>query len=594
MPFLASATFLAACLVLATAGAASGRDGDGRPASPGRFEIHRGTNVSHWLSQSDRRGEERRRWFTRDDAVFLARLGFDHLRIPVDEEQLWDDQGRPIAEAFGLLDAALDWTAELGLRAIVDLHILRSHHFNAKEKPLWTQPETQRHFLALWTELSARLHTRRTDLVAYELMNEPVADDPEAWNRLLADAYRTVRQLEPERVLVIGSNLWQSPATFDVLRVPPGDPRIILSFHFYSPMALTHYGASWTKAGEYRGPVRYPGRVVEDRDTQGLAPDLVASLRDSMRVYDRDVLASLIERPRALAAQTGLPLYCGEWGALVNAPRADRLRWYADVRSMLEKHGVAWAAWDYKGGFGIVDDDGRPDFGLIETLFQAAARRDEPPHDWAQLARYRDENRRLPRPAAGESRVVFLGDSITDMWQQPQHGGFFPGKPYVDRGIGGQTTPQMLVRFRPDVIDLAPSAVVILAGTNDIAGNTGPMTDEEIEGNLATMCELAAAHDIRVVLSSVLPVSAHHYEPGAGRAPQTALRPMARIRRLNDWMQKYAAEHGHTYLDYFSAMTDETGHLRAELSQDDLHPNAKGYAIMAPLAEVAVGAALRH
>jgi endoglucanase len=367
LPLLPPAALLTVCLLLAAALTAAGHD-DGPPASPSAFDIRRGTNISHWLSQSDRRGQERRRWFTRDDAVFLARLGFDHLRIPVDEEQLWDDQGRPIPEAFGLLDAALDWTAELGLRAVVDLHILRSHHFNAKDKPLWTQPEAQQRFLVLWTELSARLHTRRTDLVAYELMNEPVADDPEAWNRLLADVHRTVRQLEPERVLVIGSNRWQSPATFDVLRVPPGDPRIVLSFHFYLPMALTHYGASWTKAGEYRGPVRYPGRVVEDQDTQGLAPDLVESLRDSMRVYDRDVLASLIGGPVKLAAETGLPLYCGEWGALDKAPRQDRLRWYADVRSMLEARSVAWATWDYKGGFGIVGDDGRPDFRLIETL----------------------------------------------------------------------------------------------------------------------------------------------------------------------------------------------------------------------------------
>jgi endoglucanase len=340
-----------------------------RPAAPATFEIHRGTNISHWLSQSDRRGDERRRWFTRDDAVFLARLGFDHLRIPVDEVQLWDEQGHAIPEAFGLLDAALDWTAELGLRTIVDLHILRSHHFNAKEKPLWTQPEAQQRFLALWTDLSARLRHRRTDLVAYELMNEPVADDPDAWNRLLADAHRTVRQLEPERVIVIGSNQWQSASTFDVLRVPPGDPRIVLSFHLYEPFALTHYGASWTKAGEYRGPVRYPGRVIEDQDTQNLAPDLVGALRGSMRVFDKDVLASLVEPPLKLAAQTNLPLYCGEWGALDNAPRADRLRWYADMRAVLEQRGIAWANWDYKGSFGIVADDGRPDYGLLDALF---------------------------------------------------------------------------------------------------------------------------------------------------------------------------------------------------------------------------------
>jgi len=213
--------------------------------------------------------------------------------------------------------------------------------------------------------------------------------------------------------------------------------------------------------------------------------------------------------------------------------------------------------------------------------------------DWPNLARYREANRALALAAAGEARVVFTGDSITDNWQQPRFGGFFPGKPYVDRGISGQTTPQMLLRFRRDVIDLNPKVVVILAGTNDIAGNTGPMTDEEIQGNLASMSELAQAHQIRVVLSSVLPVSEYHLFPADLAPPQTTRRPMSRILALNDWMKAYAASHGHVYLDYFSATVDANGLLREELSADDLHPNAKGYAVMAPLAEAAIERALK-
>jgi lysophospholipase L1-like esterase len=220
-------------------------------------------------------------------------------------------------------------------------------------------------------------------------------------------------------------------------------------------------------------------------------------------------------------------------------------------------------------------------------------RQDARLRDWPQLGRYRDANRQLPPPAAGDSRVVFMGDSITDLWQQPQFGGFFPGKPYVDRGISGQTTPQMLIRFRPDVLDLKPKAVVILAGTNDIAGNTGPMTNEEILANLASMSELARANGVKVVLASVLPVSAYHVQPGG--PPQTTRRPMERIRALNEWLKTYAAANGHLYLDYFSAMTDQSGLLRTELSEDDLHPNAKGYEIMGPLAEAAIQKALtRH
>ena len=214
------------------------------------------------------------------------------------------------------------------------------------------------------------------------------------------------------------------------------------------------------------------------------------------------------------------------------------------------------------------------------------ARNDARLRDWANLARYRDANRALASPP----QAVFMGDSITDTWQQAQFG-FFQGKPYADRGISGQTTPQMLVRFRPDVIDLKPRVVVILAGTNDIAENTGRMTNEEIQGNLASMSELAKANGIKVVLASITPVSGYHAQPN--QRPQTDRRPMARIRAINEWLKRYAADNGHVYLDYFSAMVDDAGMLRRELSADDLHPNAQGYQIMGPLVEKAIQQALR-
>ena len=236
----------------------------------------------------------------------------------------------------------------------------------------------------------------------------------------------------------------------------------------------------------------------------------------------------------------------------------------------------------------------QPETGCPEmaAALQALLRNDVRLRDWPQLARYRDANRSVAAPAAGEARVVFMGDSITDLWQQPRFGGFFPGKPYVDRGISGQTTPQMLIRFRPDVIDLQPKVVVILAGTNDIAGNTGPMTDEDIQRNLASMAELAKAHGIKVVLASITPTGAYH-PPANGGPPQTTTRPMARIRAINDWLKTYAADNGHVYLDYFTPMLDATGVMKSELTGDDLHPNAAGYAIMGPLVEAAIQRALR-
>jgi len=223
--------------------------------------------------------------------------------------------------------------------------------------------------------------------------------------------------------------------------------------------------------------------------------------------------------------------------------------------------------------------------GLVTSL-RTVVQNDPRTRDWPNLNRFRSAN-----PSVKDARVVFMGDSITDNWQSGRFGDFFPGKSYVGRGIGGQTTPQMLLRFRPDVIDLSPKVVVILAGTNDIAGNTGPASDQEIEGNLASMAELARAHGIKVVFSSVTPVSAYHAAPNA--APQTTQRPMARIQAVNDWMKKYAAAHDGVYLDYFSAMIDATGVLKQDLSNDDLHPTAAGYGIMAPLVEAAIAKALK-
>jgi lysophospholipase L1-like esterase len=213
--------------------------------------------------------------------------------------------------------------------------------------------------------------------------------------------------------------------------------------------------------------------------------------------------------------------------------------------------------------------------------------------DWPALSRYRADNSKLMAPAKDEQRVVFMGDSITDMWVLPQSGGFFPGKPYIGRGIGGQTTPQMLVRFRPDVIALHPSVVVILAGANDLAGNTGFITFQETEGNLASMAELARANGIRVVLSSVMPVSNYGHAPDGNPVDMRLKRPPEKILELNAWIKKYAEVNDHIYLDYFSAMVDDHGMLKKELSMDGLHPNAAGYAVMAPLAEKAIQTALR-
>lgn len=199
--------------------------------------------------------------------------------------------------------------------------------------------------------------------------------------------------------------------------------------------------------------------------------------------------------------------------------------------------------------------------------------------DWNQLGRYHEDNGRLLSLPADPARVVFMGDSITDMWKLDR---YFSGKHYVNRGIGGQTTPQMLVRMYPDVINLHPDAIVVLAGTNDIARNTGPETMEMIQDNFRAMADLAQAHKIKIVLCSLLPVSDYAIHK------QTGQRPPADILQLNRWLRKFAEQIHAEYVDYYEALADEKGFLKEGYSMDGLHPNEKGYALMAPLVQAAI------
>jgi len=222
---------------------------------------------------------------------------------------------------------------------------------------------------------------------------------------------------------------------------------------------------------------------------------------------------------------------------------------------------------------------------LAATTLSVSTMQAQPPNpDWANLARYHADNARLGLPKPGEQRVVFMGNSITEGWAS-HFAVMFPGKPYIGRGISGQTTPQMLVRFRQDVVALKPAVVVILGGTNDIAGNTGPSSLGMIEDNIASMAEIAQANGIRVVLSSVLPVFDYPWKPG--------LEPAPKIMALNAWIKQYARTHNAVYLDYHTSMADQRMGLEREYGDDGVHPNMIGYRTMAPLAEAAIREALQ-
>lgn len=228
--------------------------------------------------------------------------------------------------------------------------------------------------------------------------------------------------------------------------------------------------------------------------------------------------------------------------------------------------------------------------GITLLLLQSACRTSPSPSieqfpDWTRPDYYQQDNLRLSQSKPEKDRVIFFGDSITFRWDLK---GSFPGRDWINRGVGMQATPHMLVRFRADVIDLKPRIVVILAGINDLAGNAGPMTLKMITDNYASMAELARAHDIQVVFASLLPVRDLNGREWTGKISQSG------IRELNDWLKSFCQNHQHTWLDYYSQMKDQTGQMRQDLTDDGLHPNANGYEIMASLAEKAVAETLRQ
>jgi endoglucanase len=357
------------------------------PANPSGFVIRRGTNLSHWLSQ-DFGWQPRSQWITEKDFQFIAEAGFDHIRLPIDEKEMWKEDGAQNQAAFDLMLQAIGWARAHNLRVIVDLHTVRTHHFNAANEgghnTLFTDPKAQGAFFDLWRQLSERLRSQPVDAVAYEIMNEPVADDHEQWNRLIAGAHAVIRQGEPDRVLIIGSNRWQIPSTLPFLRVPAGDRNIILSTHTYSPFLLTHYTASWTPVKIYTGKVRYPGPVVTEQEFAGLAKadprgelkDLIGTARDN---WGPERLAQELGPAIQRARELGLQLYCGEFGCLPTVPRQDRLAYYRDIVAVMEASGMAWANWEYKGDFGLYEWRGpkqttwKPDQPLLDALLAGAS-----------------------------------------------------------------------------------------------------------------------------------------------------------------------------------------------------------------------------
>jgi endoglucanase len=339
------------------------------------FKLRSGVNIFGWLSQSKFRGADRASFFTESDVRWIAKQGFDHIRLPVDEEQLWDEKGKREKEAFDLLRQAVGWSVKHKLRIIVDLHILRSHYFDAKENKLWTDSLAQQQFVKCWLDLSDALKSFPRDKVAYELMNEPVATNCEDWNKVLRKVAAAIRRKEPKRILVIGSNLWQQPMTFACLKPPAKDPNIILSFHFYSPMILTHYKASWVNTGKYEGVVQYPGRVVSDEELNKLDFEFSKLVESRAGQWSKSEMETEVQKAVRESKKLGYPLYCGEFGCLKTAPSADRLRWFSDATDVFRSQGIGYTVWCYKerkeNGFALrIINSEKEDADLMKVLLK--------------------------------------------------------------------------------------------------------------------------------------------------------------------------------------------------------------------------------
>lgn len=326
-----------------------------KQASEG-FVIKKGLNTSHWLSQTEIRGEEREQYMQAEDFAKIAEMGFDHVRIPVDEMHLWDEDGNKQEDAFQLLHNAIKWSFDNDLRVIVDLHVIRSHHFIATDNTLWTDPAEQEKFWGFWEALSEELIEYPVDKLAYELMNEAVADDPEDWNKLIAKGIEMVRKNEPHRMIIVGSNQWQQVYTFPQLEVPENDTNIILSFHTYEPFLLTHYQTPWNPVlMGFEGEVKYPGWTVDTMIYEGLDEDLVDYMKTQNGEFNKEILEEKFLIAVQIAKEAGLQLYCGEFGCYPTTPLETRVRLYEDWMYLFEKLDIAWAHWNYKNDFPLVD-----------------------------------------------------------------------------------------------------------------------------------------------------------------------------------------------------------------------------------------------
>lgn len=324
-------------------------------SSINNFEISKGVNIASWLSTPKYDGPQREAFFTEADVVLLANLGFDHIRLCIDEVHLWDEAGNKIRQyGFDLLHDAINWSMKHNMRVLIDMHITRNHRFTNTENTLFTDPNEPAKFVKLWEDLSDELKDYPNSLVAYELLNEPVSADAENWNRVSALAIDAIRAREADRTIVVGVCTSNGSVRYNELTLPSSD-QILLTYHFYAPYLLTAYGLQSTTGGRTDIPIQYPGQLVPNEWIDQLPANWQETGR---RHYDRSRLEESLLSGIDMARRLNAPVFVGEFGTMNTTPEPSRANWYRDVVYIMNKYDVPYTSFDYKGaGYSVVNEN---------------------------------------------------------------------------------------------------------------------------------------------------------------------------------------------------------------------------------------------
>lgn len=348
------------------------KSSDATSASEPEFSIRKGINISEWMERENSLYEHLDTLFSHPKIDLLCSLGFDHIRIPVNESVLFDERLVYRNTELALLHDRIDYAIGKGLKVVLDLHQSRAHFFLNENNKLFSDSSAERHFLNTWSKLQQEFSRYSVDSLAYECLNEPAApiNDHGKWNELVAKWIELIRKKEKDRFLVIGSNRGNQLWTFKYLKIPKKDKKLILSFHFYQPSVLTHYKASWNELKYYDGPAVYPGQTIPDSTYRRLPDSLKQKLKYGLSVYDKESIRAEIANAVKVARKYGVLLNVGEFGCRRNVPDLDaRKRWIEDLVSLFNEYNISYTFWGMNGaGFGIWNYDRTIDSQLIKIL----------------------------------------------------------------------------------------------------------------------------------------------------------------------------------------------------------------------------------